>query len=387
MARLTPEDIRELGLPPGYTTGEPGWSADYMPQAAPKWNSSDIFDAMAQVTLRGMGFQKGAQIHPLAAQMVESGHDGFADVAQALAAARYGAAAVDHGASAAKVIQAALSTPDFPALLGQTAAGISREYRSQQLQDLLALAYPLEALNYKPSSYSMVDLENLPAPSDEFGKPYTEVNILATGEPFKLLALYAKLGVSIQALANDDRGLIRAGVQAFLTAAARNEAALAYGLIADNAALQDGGVIFHGDFGNLVAAAPLTTAGLGTAFAALRKQTSVSGLATDAAPYAVLTHADDEAAALAAVALLPQERRPRVVSTAYLPAATYWYLMADPQSFPVLGRVTMRGADPSGVSFGAAEVSANSPGVDLPATHQAGWAILGRVGAVRCAKT
>jgi hypothetical protein len=232
MAQLTPDDLRELGLPEGYTTGTPaGWCAEYnVPAAGPAWSFADRTEAAEQTLLRGLGCLRGQQLHPLALAAVEAGKDSLPAVLRTIFAARH-PGSVDYSATSTRVIKAALGSGDLPQLLGTTARGIARKYRSQQLQDLIAISTQLEAIDYRPNSYSLVDLGDLPPPSDQFGREYTEVNILATGEPFKLLALYAKIGISIQALANDDRGLVAAGVKAFLTAAARNEAALAYGLI------------------------------------------------------------------------------------------------------------------------------------------------------------
>ena len=50
-------------------------------------------------------------------------------------------------------------------------------------------------------------------------------------------------------------------------------------------------------------------------------------------------------------------------------------------------RVLMVGAQPTGVSFDAAVPLEETPGVGIPAVHQVGFAVLGRIGAVRCNKT
>jgi hypothetical protein len=61
--------------------------------------------------------------------------------------------------------------------------------------------------------------------------------------------------------------------------------------------------------------------------------------------------------------------------------------MADPATFPCVGRTLMSGALPHGCTFGAAEPLDNAPGVGIPATHQVGFSVLSRVGCVRVNKS
>jgi hypothetical protein len=242
------------------------------------------------------------------------------------------------------------------------------------LQDVLALTHPLRVRDYRAASYSHVDLEDLPAPGPSEMQEYRVVTARLTGEPIRVHSLFAKILVSREALTNDDRGFVQAAVGAFLAQAHRNELRTVSSLL-ESGTMTDGEPIFHADFAN-VGSGIVNDAGLMGAVLALRTQTTEGGVPSNARPAVLLVHPTDEVPALQLVQTLPEDRRPRVVTSAFL-ADTHWYLLADPGVYPIVGRVLLDGAGESAVSFGPFEQASvlrdgeqvDYNGLALPATH------------------
>jgi hypothetical protein len=357
------------------------------------WSRADHLQAITHCMTQSFGLGV-RDMHPLAEAALSDGRPyTFLDAAEGcMYTAGHHAPA---GGDGYNTIRAALSTPDFGTVITETVRGIARERRSEALASILALTHQLEVPDYRAMGYSMVDLEGLPAPSEITTNRYYFATVIPTGEQIAVHSLLARILVTRQALVNDDRGFVAAAINAFLRSAHSNELGMITGLLESNANMQDGAPIFHGDHGNLTTAA-LDAGGLGTAFSTLRKQKTEGGDVSDATPAVMLVHSDDEAAALALTEALPEDRRPRVVSTARLANADSWYLLADPRTFPCIGRVRMEGAELSAVSFGGFEPAVETlddgttrefNGVALPATHSVGYSVLSRIGAVKLTKT
>ena len=354
------------------------------------WRPADRIQAAADAYALTMGLPRPAA-HPLAARHLDGGRFGLVDLAESIMAARTGRPVERVGDGLQSVIMA-LSTAEFPSVVVETLRGIAAARQSDALTDLQALTADLVLPTYNSQSYSMVDLEGLPAPSAHEMENYHFASVRLTGETIQLHSVFARILITRQALANDDRGFIQAAISAFTAAAHRNEMGLLTGLVEANANLGDGAALFGAS--NTVVAS-LDATGLGLAYAKLRGQPTEGGDPADAAPAALLVHADDERAALGLMESLPADRRCRVVATARLTNADTWYVFARPDIYPVIGRVRLTGADPSAVSFSGLESAVardrdgtirEYPGVALPATHSVGYSVLSRIGAVACPK-
>ena len=104
--------------------------------------------------------------------------------------------------------------------------GISQQRRSEALADIVALTMQIEAADYRPESYSFVDLEDLPAPSAATTSGnFHLASVKSAGESYQVFSNFTKILVTRQALVNDDRGFVRAAVNAFTAHAHRNEMA------------------------------------------------------------------------------------------------------------------------------------------------------------------
>ena len=361
---------------------------------APSWPLEDQREALRDAFAAGFLHRPGRDPHPLASEYLKAGPMSYVRLAeQCLALAGHRVAADGDGFNA---IRAALRTADFPSIIEETARGLAEARQSTQLADLLALTAQLEVPTYAAQSYSMVDLDNLPAPGATTLANYVFPTVKLTGEPIQTFGVLAKILITRQALTNDDRNLVRAAVNAFLAAAHRNEMKTLAALLEANATLEDGTALFATAKGNLVTAA-LDSGGLASAFAALRETPVESGDPADAACSAILVHSDDEVGTLELVEALPEPRRPRVVATANLATAGAWYVFASPITHPAIGRVRMVGAPESAVTFGGMVDATQRdpvtgeireyPGVALEATHNVGYSVLSRIGVVKCSKT
>ena len=282
-----------------------------------------------------------------------------------------------------EILAASMNTSTFPAIIEETWRGVARARRSPLLDKLLLLTHQLQVRDYKAQSFSMVDLAGMPAPGESTMGEWTDVVPRVTGETIQAFSLFARISISVQALVDDDRNLFRSAIAAFLRSAHSAELQKLTSMITANANLRDdNSPLFHEDHGNaLTGLAPSLTT-YEAAVKALRDQRTEGGDKTDADPHVILTPAEWEMQALELVKKLPMDYRPQVVATSHLPASA-WYVMADPELFPVFGRVRREGAELSAVSFGPFEVNENTPGVYVPATHSVGYSVLSRVGAVR----
>jgi len=367
-------------------------TGDYRPTPAPAakrgnasaFRAADHVQAAQHLLAHNYGIAP-QNMHPLAEAVVQSGpRYTLADAAESCLEAN--GHQLQANADPFRQIMAAMSTSDFPAIVTETWKGIAESRRSPQLEKILALTHQATVDDYRQQSFSMVDLAGLDAPGIGTMHEFTDVHPIPTGEAIQVFSTFARIGISRQALANDDRGMFRAAISAFLRAAHSNEMRKLCSMIEANGNLADGSPLFHDDFGNVSSAnAAPGDVTLATAMGLLRDQKTEGNDKADADAAVLLVPTDHEVQALKTVKELPIDARPRVIATAHLTGGgtAPWYLLADPDVYPVLGRVRMENAPLSAVTFGDFEVAEEFPGLFLPATHSVGFNILSRVGIVR----
>jgi hypothetical protein len=391
------DDDEELSMSDIYRSGPHGRGAEGTAYASGKsypsparrtasgvFRAADHVQAAQHLLAHNYGIAPD-NLHPLAEAEIQSGpRYTLADAAESCL--EMNGHQLLAGADPYRQILAAMSTSDFPTVVRETWKGIAESRRNPQLEKIIALTHQLEVEDYKQQSFSMVDLGGMEAPGFRTMHEYTEVHPIPTGEAIQVWSLFARIGISRQALANDDRGMFRAAISAFLRGAHSNEMQKLCALIEAAGNLGDGQPLFHADFGNAHATpgAPSETT-LATAMSLLRNQRTEANDKADADPAVILVPTSHEVAALKTVKELPIDARPRVIATAHLTtgATAPWFVLADPEVYPVLGRVRMENAPLSAVTFGDFEVAEEFPGVFLPATHSVGYNILSRIGIVR----
>ena len=149
---------------------------------------------------------------------------------------------------------------------------------------------------------------------------------LSDGESVTLSTYGRILGLTRQAIYNDEHALIQDAVAATGTAAARLEARLIAAALEGTGNMSDGSPVFHASHAN-VSAVAFDAAGLAAAVAAVRKQPAADGEALDAAAAVLFVAADLE---YSAHKLVRDSGLPLAVVTLAGLAAGRYYVAASP---------------------------------------------------------
>ncbi|MEW8440965.1 MAG: ClpP-like prohead protease/major capsid protein fusion protein [Candidatus Thiodiazotropha taylori] len=176
------------------------------------------------------------------------------------------------GASPSEIVQAAMSTSDFPDLLSGVAGkslmlGYENEPSSHRVW-----TRPVEVDDFKP--VSRVALSEAPGLLEipEHGT-YKEGSLSDRAESYKLKRYGRVLKLTHQSIINDDLGDFARIPMAFGASAARLEADKVYGLLISNPSMSDGFALFSPEHNNLAAAgAALSVPTLSAARMAMRNQ-------------------------------------------------------------------------------------------------------------------
>lgn len=254
------------------------------------------------------------------------------------------------GRGASDVIQAAMTTSDFPNLLSGTAnfalvkrfEMVALEHRAFVSQGSLRDFKPGRAINL-----SFI-------PGLELKKESGEIaygSLTDGAEPIQLATFARGLSFSREAMINDDLGGLDRAIQAAANAAARTERDLIFGLLATNPAMSDSIALFHANHGNIGSGA-LSAAALGLARTAMRKQRDSSGGYVTTVPKFIVCPVELETTAESIIAALsyrtdlagPETTAPswqnrlQVIADPRLDAAStsVWYLFSDPMTAPVI---------------------------------------------------
>lgn len=204
------------------------------------------------------------------------------------------------------VIRAALSTSDFPALLGNALGKSLRQGYEAEPQSHTGWARFVQVEDFKQQVRALLssapDLMFVPE-----GGEYQEGAIDDDSAQYAVSKYGRIIRLTWEALVNDDLGAFVRIPQAMGQAARRKEADLVYSLFAANSGagptMQDGAALFHADHANLVSTpAALSDATLSTARTLLRKQTAKGGGLLNLQPRFLIVPAELETQAEALVA-------------------------------------------------------------------------------------
>lgn len=317
----------------------------------------------------------GAKSYAPGADIFAYGEATIAEIAATLNRAR-GTKALDD--SRQGHIAAALSTGDLQTTLATMFNKLIRDSHQHGIANLLKWTAPAVVKDFRQSSFGDVEIDGL---SELFaaGEPNQAV-LSHSGEPVEIKTFAALLTVTRQALINNDLELLKHGIAKFSRAAAKVEKSLAYGLFSDNPNLADGNPLFGA--GNTItggAGTSVSVANVGAAFAALARQNDLAGENIDASAKIIL--APPELATEAAYSVNQIGTPCEVISAAGLPAGT-WYTLADPNEYPVIGRVSL--GDNALQIFGFTNNKRFSvDGAAMKALLDVNYTPLSRTGAVR----
>lgn len=263
--------------------------------------------------------------------------------------------------SGAELIQAALTTSDFPGLLtAVTGRSLRAGYDAAPATHALWTA-EREVADFRPQSLLALS----EAPGLELvheGAEYKTGVFSEAAESFAVETFGRLVTITRQSLINDDLGAFTRIPLAYGASARRLEADLVYGKLIANPVLADGVALFHANHGNLAGTGTaLSVASLGAARAAMRRQKGIGSLEfIDPAPAFLIVPVTLETAAEGLLASLanpsisnsgaanPQWiRNLTLVADPRLDAAslTAWYLAAAPTQIETIIRAYLQGED------------------------------------------
>ena len=260
----------------------------------------------------------------------------------------------------AELIQAALSTSDFPKLLANVGGKALRTGYEMAPATHAVWTAEREVADFKQQSLVALsfapDLEKVREHAEyKFGK-FSEA-----AESFSVETFGKIVAISRQALVNDDLGAFTRIPQAYGASARRLEADLCYAKLTGNPTMSDGVALFHADHGNLAASgAPISVASLSEARAAMRSQKGLDGIGYfDPQPRFLIVpvYLETMAEALLASLVDPSKnndatnpawvRGLTLVADPRLDAASTfaWYLAADPNQVETVIRAYLAGSE------------------------------------------
>jgi HK97 family phage prohead protease len=184
------------------------------------------------------------------------------------------------GSSAAKIIERAQTTSDFPAILGGSLnAAIRNGYENEPSTHRLWVR-PVQVTDFRDQVRPILGSAPSLAPVLEHGE-YTNGNLSDDSTSYKVTKFGRVVELSWESLTNDDLFAFMRLQPALGQAARRAEADAVYAILAANTgagpAMQDGTNLFHSTHGNLTSAGAFDAALLGAGRALLRKMTALGG--------------------------------------------------------------------------------------------------------------
>lgn len=151
------------------------------------------------------------------------------------------------------------SSSDFPALLGDASRRAVLRGYEEAVEDFDQFTRAVNVADFKPTNLvglgAFSDLDIVPE-----GGEYKQGTFSEQSQAMQI-ATYGKLfTISRQAVINDDLGIFSDVPRKMGQAAKRTLAKAVYDLLIKNPKLADGKALFHADRGNIMPAAPITTA-------------------------------------------------------------------------------------------------------------------------------
>lgn len=256
-----------------------------------------------------------------------------------------------------QIIKAALSTSDFPELLGNTFGKAMRIGYENEPGTHAVWTAEREVPDFKKQS--LIALSEAPGLLEVAeGAEYKSGYFGEAAEGFSVKTYGRVLDITRQALINDDLSAFTRMPAAFGSSSRRLEADMVYGRLVGAQHMSDGKPLFHANHGNLgVAPATLTASALSAGRAAMRRQMGVGGNGYIdpqprflIVPVALETQAEQLLSEIvvptvAADASVSWIRNLQVVADPRLDAdsETAWYLAASPMQIDTIVRAYLAG--------------------------------------------
>ncbi len=255
-------------------------------------------------------------------------------------------------------ITAALTTSDYPELLGSAATRTLLSHFEALTQEHREFCDTGDAPDFKPQK--AVNISAFPGLELKLeGGETTHGSISESAEGYKLATYAREFSFSREAQINDDLGGFQSTIQAAANAGARLERDLVFGVLTANKVMSDGVELFHATHGNLNDSHSLVNiTGLGIARVLMRKQVDASGGFVMTVPRFLIVPVYFESEAEALVSSLTYRpdlagelqtpgwvKSLRIIADPRLDATGTgdWYLLSEPAIAPVVRLAFLNG--------------------------------------------
>ncbi|MGD9835730.1 MAG: ClpP-like prohead protease/major capsid protein fusion protein [Piscinibacter sp.] len=323
----------------------------YSPRSAEETRMSDFRAACTDVLLQRAGIAV-KEPHPAAQDVRGLSIAGMAERVLSM-----------HGRSVssmsrAELINAALTTSDFPLLLANVSGKALR--MGYEFAPFTA-SWTGERTVADFKQQSLVSLSEAPSLDKvNEGAEYKYGNLSESNSTFKADTYGKLVRITRQALINDDLSAFSNMPQAMGQAARRLEMKMVYDLLTSNPTLGDGFALFHANHGNLSTAGSPDLAKLGAARAAMRKQKGIAGADyLDPTPrYLIVPVALETACEQLLASLVDPSKNNATPNVEWVRglelvadprldevSASVWYLAASPQQTEGIVRAYVEGQD------------------------------------------
>lgn len=183
-----------------------------------------------------------------------------------------------YGMSQRQIAERALSTSDFPIILGNT---VNRVLRAQY--ELYERTFMPICRRGSAKDFRTMTKTQLSGLVDSFnhvpeGGEYEMTKMNEAGESYKVFKYGRIVPITWETLINDDMDAFSRIPTAIANKAAQKQSDIVWGILTANAAMSDGTALFHADHGNLASSgATISEITLSAARLAMRNQTSLEG--------------------------------------------------------------------------------------------------------------
>jgi hypothetical protein len=187
------------------------------------------------------------------------------------------------GGNIMEMVGRAMTTSDFPAIMGDAANKSLQEgfeAEAQVWHDFCSIG---SVPNFKPSSLvSLTGLDGLEEIKES--QPYSYASVDESREMVTLLTYGKLFAITRMAIINDDLEALKTIPYAQGEAAARRIGDLAFGVLTSNPVMGDGKTLFHADHGNILTPAVISEGSLGEAIKSMRLQKDSKGRSLNIRP-------------------------------------------------------------------------------------------------------
>lgn len=313
--------------------------------------------------------------HPMAEQLAaEARLADLAEVAGHLRAEKEGRPLRDTRAA----LGAGLSSHDFGAGFAKGMLQLLR-VRYDAMADHRPLCADLPVRDFHEQEFPRADIDvTLPRVLED-GEIQSASVMVGAGVTARLHTFGRKLIAARKVIVNDQFELLQQTFSNLGTSAGRLENKMVFDALEANPTLEDEELLFHVDHGNIEASA-LDADPLGAAIGKIRNQKMPNGALSNYAARFLVVAPELE---LKARKLVHESGAGLdVISSAHI-AAGRWYVMADPEVAPVVGRLFLRGSDGRPLLLDPAPAKIEIDGALFKFRADLGVVVVGRVGIVR----